>query len=379
MHTDIFCNFKKILSMTEIELYSALVLRFSKGIGNVIAKRLIAHFQSAEAVLHTPLSDLAQIPGLGERQLRGLGSEEARRLAKRELDFIEKNAIRGLSFRDSDYPALLKAVGDGPFLLFQKGNIAYPEVLFSVVGTRQLTSYGKRQCEGLIEALSDYEVMIVSGMAYGADIVAHRSALRHGLPTVGVLAHGLDRIYPAPHRKYLESICAQGGLVTEYPSGTKPERENFPVRNRIIAGMSQATLVIEAARKGGALITAHLARGYNREVFAVPGRASDTYSTGCNNLIKKQQAYMLSGIDDLLYHLEWLKGRKSNTKHCERKPDLTPEEEKVIEILKDSDGASLDAIAIKSDMPIAVLAARLLELELKGMVQPLPGKKFRLR
>ncbi len=364
--------------MTESELYNALILKFSKEIGNMRARRLVARYQSAEAVLHAPSSELAQILGLGQRQLKELGSAEARRLATRELHFIENNAIRVLSFRDPDYPALLKAIDDRPFLLFQKGRITYPDVLLSVVGTRQLTSYGKRQCEDLIEALSNYDVLIVSGMAYGADIVAHRSALRCGLPTVGVLAHGLDRIYPAAHRKYVESICAQGGLLTEYPSGTKPEREHFPVRNRIIAGMSQATFVIEAARKGGALITAHLAQGYNREVFAVPGRASDTYSAGCNDLIKKQQAYMLSGMDDLLYHLEWLKGQKSKEKRCESETDLTKEEKKLIEVLRDGDDLSLDALAMRTEMPTSVLAARLLELELKGVVQPLPGKKFRL-
>lgn len=366
--------------MNESELYNALVLKFSKGIGNRIAKALMTRFGSAEAVLAAPPSVLAALPGRGQKQLQGLGNAAARDRATEELGFIEKHAIESLSFQDSDYPALLKHADDGPFLLFQKGNFEYPEVLLSVVGTRRLTSYGRGQCEKLIEALSDYELMVVSGMAYGTDIAAHRAALRCGLPTVGVVAHGLDRLYPAAHRKYLQDLYANGGLVTEYPSGTLPDREHFPVRNRIIAALSQATLVIEAAQKGGALITAHLARDYNREVFAVPGRASDPCSQGCNNLIKKQQAYLLGDIEDLLYHLSWLKAhrirRKSRVCHSH---NLTPQQQKLIDMLKGTDCPSVDELALRGQLPTSVLAAELMRLELKGLVQALPGKKFRLR
>lgn len=365
--------------MTQTELYSRLVLKFSEGIGNATARKLIAHFGSAEAVLDVPRSALGGLRGLGRRQLSGLGSPAAQRRAAGELRFIEREAIQALSPGDADYPALLKQVGDAPFLLFQKGRITYPELLLSVVGTRKPTSYGKLQCEALVAALSDYKVMIVSGMAYGVDIIAHRSALRHGLPTVGVVAHGLDRIYPAAHHKDLQALYANGGLLSEYPSGTNPDRENFPVRNRIIAGLSQATLVVEAARKGGALITAHLARGYNREVFAIPGRTSDTYSAGCNDLIRTQQAYMLTGIEDLSYHLGWLEAQRVTDKSHVQHPDLTSEEQRVIALLQGADSPTLDTLAVRSQLPTARLAARLLSLELKGLVQPLPGKKFRLR
>ncbi|MCL4134113.1 UNVERIFIED_CONTAM: hypothetical protein GTU68_033246 [Idotea baltica] len=247
----------------------------------------------------------------------------------------------------------------------------------SIVGTRQMTSYGKSVLEDLILKLKVYNPIIISGLAYGVDIHAHKLALEHNLQTIGVLAHGLDRIYPSLHKKYADNMLNNGGLITDFWSGTKPERENFVKRNRIVAGLSQATIVIESAEKGGSLITADIANSYNRDVFAVPGRISDAYSRGCNQLIKTNKAATLTSAKDIAYILGWEKeDEKKKAIQQQLFIELNDTEKQVYNYLLKEGKQQLDVIALHCNLPIFKIATLLLTLEIKGVIRPLPGKIF---
>lgn len=273
----------------------------------------------------------------------------------------------------------LKHCVDGPIVLFQKGNIKWSDsVILSIVGTRELTSQGKTTCENLVEELSVFNPIIVSGFAYGTDIIAHKTALNAGLQTVGCMAQGLQNTYPFLHKKYRNLVEKQGGFVTDFWSISTFSSYNFIRRNRLIAGLSEATIVIESGERGGSLVTATMAFDYNREVFAVPGRPTDTKSVGCNNLIKTKQAHLLSSPADVPYILNW--DLELNTKPVQKQlfVNLNTEEKKVFEFLQKEGKTLLDLIALNCEMPISKTASLLLNLELKGVVRPLPGKTFEL-
>lgn len=364
--------------MEENNLLYTLALLNVDGIGDVLAKKLIAHCGSAKNVLNEKKQQLQKIPGIGKVLVDAIKKENHLQKAEKELDFIVKNNINCSYFLDKDYPEYLKHCYDGPVLLFQKGNIDLKnKKIISIVGTRQITAYGKSVIEKLIEDLKEYNPVIVSGLAYGADIYAHKMALKHGLQTIAVLAHGLDMIYPAAHKKYAEQLLQNGGLLSDYWSKTNPDRENFVKRNRIVAGISQATIVIESAEKGGSLITADIANSYNRDVFAVPGRITDTYSAGCNKLIKTNKASALTSAKDIVYLLNWEK-EESVKKELQKKLfiELNETEQKVVDYLLKEGKQELDTIALHCSLPIYKIATILLNLELKGAVKPLPGKLF---
>ena len=273
--------------MTDSELFYTLALLQVEGVGDIVAKKLIHHCGSAEKVFQTKKNKLATIDGVGEVLIKKLTDASVFKLAEQEIKFIERENITFCSFLDESYPERLKHCIDGPTVLFSSGEIdLHSKRTISIVGTRQITSYGIDFCKKLIEDLSPLNPVIVSGFAYGVDIIAHQAAMENNLQTIGVLAHGLNQIYPKTHKKYIAKMEQNGGFFTEFWSSSNPDKENFVRRNRIVAGISEATIVIESAERGGSLITATLANDYNRDVFAVPGRTTDKYSLGCNKLIK---------------------------------------------------------------------------------------------
>lgn len=363
--------------MTTSDLFYILALQRIEGVGDIMAKKLISHCGSAEAVFKTKTNQLAAIDGVGSILLKNLKDQSAFDKANKELEFIQNNNINVSYFQDDNYPERLKHCFDAPVLLFTAGNIDLKDrKIISIVGTRQITSYGTEFCKKLIEDLVPLNPIIVSGFAYGVDIVAHQLAMENNLQTIGVLAHGLNQIYPKTHKKYMAKMEQNGGFMTEFWSNSNPDKENFVRRNRIVAGISEATIVIESADRGGSLITANMANDYNRDVFAVPGRTTDKYSQGCNNLIKTQKANVLTSTADLIYILNW--DIKEETKAIQKQlfVSLDSDEQKIYDYLLKTGKELMDIIALECEFPIYKISALLLNMELKGVIRPLPGKLF---
>ena len=332
------------------------------GVGDVLGKKLVAYCGGVEGVFKQKKAALEKIPGIGSKLVNAILSQNVLSRADEEITFIEKNNITPLFYLEKKYPVRLKHCVDSPVMLFYKGNVDInTQKIISVVGTRKATEYGKEMCEKLIKELVSHDVLIISGLAYGIDTCAHRASLEYGLKTIAVLGHGLDRVYPYLNKSLAEKIIDQGGLITEFMSKTKPDRENFPKRNRIIAGLADATLVVEAAKSGGALITAEIANSYNRDVFCVPGRIGDTWSEGCNHLIKINKACLVQSAKDVNYIMGWQKKpeRKPNIQR-ELFIELTPDEEKIADVLRMADTMSIDDIYLKSALPVSKVSIALL-------------------
>jgi len=373
--TSILHNILK--NMNDQDLFNLLALHKVDGVGDIVGKKLLNSFGNASAVFKAKSSQLAAVDGIGSVLLKNLKDKNVFIKAERELEFIRKNEIDVSFFQDESYPERLKHCFDAPILIFTAGNIDFKnKKIISIVGTRQVTSYGTDFCKKLIEDLAPLDPIIVSGFAYGVDIVAHQLAMDHNLQTIGVLAHGLNQIYPRTHKKYMARMEENGGFITEFWSDSNPDKEKFVRRNRIVAGMTEATIVIESADKGGSLITANMANEYNRDVFAVPGRVTDKYSQGCNNLIKTQKANVLTNAADLIYILNWDIKEKSKTIQKQLFVELDPEEQKVYDYLQKNGKELLDTIAIQCDFPIFKMSGILINMELKGLIRPLPGKLF---
>ncbi|MDW5289042.1 DNA-processing protein DprA [Formosa sp. PL04] len=365
--------------MTEDEILYILALQHVSNIGDVGAKKLIAHCGSAEAVFKEKKHILAKIDGIGTVRLNDLNLNTHLKAAETELEYINEHAVNCLYFENSDYPEKLKHCIDGPILLFQSGNIQLQsQRIISIVGTRKITTAGIAFCENLVEELTPFNPVIVSGFAYGTDITAHKAAVKNGLQTVGCLAHGLNQIYPKVHKRYVAEVEKHGGFLTDFWSSAVFDRNNFLKRNRIIAGLSTATIVIESAVRGGSLVTADIANSYNRDVFAVPGRPTDSLSMGCNNLIKQQKAQLLSTPLDVAYILNWQLENEAKVIQKQLFVELDEQETMIFNFLKTSDKQLLDTIAIACKLPIFKVAGSLLNMELKGVIRPLPGKLFEL-
>jgi DNA processing protein len=368
----------QLYTMTENDLLYTLALQHVPNIGDITAKKLIAHCGSAEAVLKERKQNLLKIDGIGSVILGELNGTQHLVEAEKELSFIKDNDIKVFYFEAEDYPEKLKHCIDGPIVLFRSGNVNLKKQrIISIVGTRKITTSGIAFCEDLIEKLAVFNPVIVSGFAYGTDITAHKAALKHNLQTVACLAHGLNQIYPAVHKKYMVDMEKNGGFFTDFWSSDKFDKNNFLKRNRVIAGLSEATIVIESAEKGGSLVTADIANSYNRDVFAVPGRTTDSQSIGCNNLIKQQKAHMLTTALDVPYILNWkLENDKKPAIQKQLFVELDETEKVIYNYLKEHDKQQLDIIAINCNMPIFKIASVLLTMELKGVIRPLPGKLF---
>jgi len=348
-------------------------------VGDVAAKKLIAYCGGAEAVFKESRKSLMMIPGIGSVIANSIVSQDLLSAAEFEIRFMEQNEVKPVYFMDDDYPFRLKQCADGPIMLYRRGDVNLnAKRIISIVGTRKVTDYGKKITEEIVEGLSGLEdVLVVSGLAYGVDVMAHKACLKYGVPTVGVLAHGLDRIYPPIHYQISKEMEENGALVCDFTSGTNPDRENFPKRNRIIAGLSDATLVVEARKKGGALITADIANSYSRDVFAIPGRVGDINSEGCNNLIRRNQAALVQSANDICYLMSWdSESLKNSSQQVELFVNLNKDEEEVMGILSTKEKVALDLIAIQVKLSIPKLIQVLMSLELKGLVRVLPGNQY---
>ncbi len=364
--------------MTDQLLYQ-IGISLIYGIGAVNAKKLIAYCGSAEAVFKESKKNLMKIPGMGEKLANNILSSNVLHRAEEEIDFIVKNEITPLYFKDKDFPQRLLNCYDHPIMLYYKGNADLNKKrIISIVGTRRITSYGRNNCSAIVEGLKEKDVLVVSGLAYGVDSCAHRKALEYDITTVGVLGHGLDRLYPAQNRKLAERMLENGGLITEYISKTTPDRENFPKRNRIVAGMSDATLIIESDRRGGAMITAEMANGYNRDVFALPGNTGNKFSRGCNFLIKVNKAFLCETAEDIAYIMGWDDKKVKTKEQLELFVNLSEEEQKIVEILKEKEETGIDVLVLKSGFSTSKVAAALLNLEFNGLINSLPGKRYKL-
>ena len=364
--------------MIKNEYVAALRLQRVPFIGDITAKRLISHCGSPSAVFDDKWDRLQKIEGVGDFIINGLRNKKYLDSALREYEFIQKSGIRCLLYTDDDYPELLRHCPDGPILLFSQGNINLRNrKIIAVVGTRNMTGNGREFCQQLVDELAPLDPVIVSGLALGVDICVQREAMERGLQTIGCLAHGLNQLYPRTHARYASGIKENGGFLTEFWSTSKPERENFLKRNRIIAGMSQATVVIESAEKGGSLVTADFAVGYNRDVFAVPGRPVDHFSRGCNNLIKQQKAHLITSAADLIYLLNW-DLEITDQKAVQKKlfVELEEPENTIYQYLLKGGKQQLDTIALSCQMTVFKVSSTLLGMEIKGVIRSLPGKLF---
>ncbi|WP_298340637.1 DNA-processing protein DprA [uncultured Algibacter sp.] len=364
--------------MTENDLLYTLALQHVPNIGDITAKRLINTCGSAEAVLKEKKANLLKIDGIGTVTISDLFKTHHLKEAEKELLFIKENEIDVSYFQEDKYPEKLKHCIDSPILLFQTGKIDLKKQhIISIVGARKITTNGIAFCENLVEKLAPYDPIIVSGFAYGTDITAHKAAMKHDLQTVACLAHGLNQIYPKVHKKYMVDMEKNGGFFSDFWSTDVFDKRNFLKRNRIIAGLSEATIVIESAEKGGSLVTADIAGSYNRDVFAVPGRVGDTQSIGCNNLIKHQKAHMMTTPLDVPYILNWqLEDDKKPAIQKQLFVELDATEKVIYNYLKENEKQQLDSIALNCDMPIFKVSGTLLNMELKGVIRPLPGKLF---
>lgn len=360
---------------------SLLALHFIPGIGNQLIKVLISYCGSAEKVFKTPKGKLQKIPGIGGVSADLIINGKPFAEAERELRKAEKEKAELLFFTDPNYPSRLRQIQDSPSLIYTKGNIDFenPKAV-AIVGTRKATDYGKECVDILVSGLRAHGALIVSGLAYGIDIIAHKLALKYELPTIGIMGSGVDVMYPPSHMEAARKMMVNGGIVSENPLGTKPDAHNFPARNRIIAGLADALVVVEAASKGGALITAEIANTYNKDVLAFPGNVGRIASEGCNSLIKSNKAHLITSINDLEYVMNWNAGQAPPAK---RQPlDLTnfnPEEQSVLKVLIDNNNQlMLDEISWRTNISIGRLASLLLNLEFAGVVASLPGKIYKI-
>lgn len=369
--------------MKDEQIYTLALSRIP-GLGLMGACCLVRSLGSASAVFQHRKELKERLPEVSDKLIQALDCPEAFHRAEEELKYAEKNQIQCITLNDEAYPSRLRECEDAPLALFYRGNAPLNAVkVISMVGTRHATPYGADICQSFVRDLKDLcpDILIVSGLAYGIDIHAHRAALQYGFPTIGVLAHGLDRIYPAAHRKTAIEMMDHGGLLTEFMSGTNPDRQNFVKRNRIVAGMSDATIVVESAIKGGALITAELAESYHRDCFAFPGRTTDIYSAGCNELIRSNRASLLLSAEDFANAMGWGQSVSKPKEAIQRElfPDLNEEEKKVVQVLqRNPDGIQINTLVVEADIPINRMSALLFEMEMKGVVRALAGGVYRL-
>jgi DNA processing protein len=367
--------------MSSVDLTYQIGLTLLNGVGDVLAKNLVAYCGSAEQVFKTGKAQLEKIPGIGSYTSQAiLKSKTVLERAEAEIKFIDNKKIDALFFTDKNYPQRLKNCTDSPIMLYYKGTANLnTEKVVAVVGTRTPSVYGKLCAEKLIEDLVGSGCLVVSGLAYGIDVASHKAALDNGLETVGVLAHGLDRVYPSVHTQYAERMMSQGGLLTEFLSETNPDKENFPKRNRIVAGMCDALVVVESKRGGGSLITATIANSYNKDIFAFPGKANDVLSEGCNGLIKSHRANLIECAADLLYMMNWdSELKKKNTGQIPLLINLSPEEQLIVNAFESKNQLHVDEICYATNFTISKTSACLLQLEFSNVIKSLPGKIYQL-
>ncbi len=362
------------------DLTYQIALTLVPNIGDIHAKALINHFGNAKDIFSARKKELEALDGIGVIRASSIKGFHDFHKAEEEIKFIEKYKIVPLFITDEHYPQRLLNCYDSPSMLYYKGHADLnSSKIVAIVGTRNNNEYGKNICEKLIEELSGEDVIIVSGLAFGIDCIAHKAALKNQLKTIGVLAHGLDMVYPSQNSGLAKQMIASGGLLTEFKSLTKPDRQNFPSRNRIVAGISDAVIVIETGIKGGSLITAELGNSYNKDVFAFPGRVNDIKSEGCNFLIKNNKAALITSANDLLENMGWKENKKITAKQQrELFIELTDDEKIVVSILQNQESIHIDDLYLKSKLNSSAVASALLMLEMQNIIASLPGKIYKL-
>ncbi len=361
------------------DLYYKIAISKIPKIGAILSKNLIAYCGGAKEVFQSKKNELLKVPGIGEGMARDIskGMDVGLKLAEKECHHLDKNNIKALFYLDEEYPQRLKHYHNCPVILYYKGNadINHKRII-AIVGTRKPSLHGKLNCEELVEGLAAYDTLVVSGLAYGIDVTAHTKCLNQGIPTIGVLGHGMSMVYPAEHRKVAKEMTMNGGLLTEFTHDTSPEREFFPMRNRIIAGMCDALVVVETASKGGSMISAHIANDYSKDVFAIPGRLNDKMSAGCNHLIKTHKASLLESVADIAYVLRWESKEGQTGRQKSMFIELNKKEQQIVDLLKEAEDLSVDKLCHKTKINSGEMASLLLNLEFKGLVKPKPGKRF---
>lgn len=362
------------------DLLYRIALTLVPNIGDIHAKALINIYGDAQSIFEARKKELEHIEGIGTIRAKSIKEFTDYSGAEKEIKFIEKYKITPLFLTDPAYPQRLLNCYDSPALLYYRGNANLNDSrIISLVGTRNNSEYGKLVCEKLIEELKGEDILIVSGLAFGIDTIAHKAALKNNLHTVGVLAHGLDMIYPPQNKNLAKQMTEKGGLLTEFSSNSNPDKQNFPKRNRIVAGISDAVVVIESSKKGGSLITAELGNGYNKDVFAIPGRSTDSKSEGCNYLIKNNKASLMTCADDLLEMMNWKALPKPATKkQRELFIEFLPDEKIIVDMLQQQENMQVDELYLKSGLSSSAMATALLMLEMQGVVISLPGKVYKL-
>jgi DNA processing protein len=365
--------------MTPDLLYQ-IALTLIPNIGDVHAKALVNIYGDAQSVFKAKKKELEAIEGIGTIRANSIKAFTDFTSSEAEIKFIEKYKIAPLFITGKNYPQRLLNCYDSPVLLYYRGTADLNTAkIVSIVGTRSNSEYGKSVCEKLIEELTEQNILVVSGLAFGIDTIAHKAALKNNLQTVGVLAHGLDRIYPPQNKTLAKQMTEQGGLLTDFISNTNPDKQNFPKRNRIVAGICDALVVMESGKKGGSLITAELANGYNKDVFAIPGKTTDTKSEGCNYLIKQNKASLITGAADLIELMSWdPKEKTTKKKQRELFIELTPDEKIIVDILQQRESIQIDELYFKSGLSSSAAATALLMLEMQNVVQSLPGKVYKI-
>ncbi|WP_044223142.1 DNA-processing protein DprA [Chitinophaga pinensis] len=365
------------------ELRHQIALTQIPQIGDIVAKKLLAHFGSASEVLNASRKELGNIPDIGIVRADAIFQFRDYRKADKEIDFLEKHNIQAIFYTSTAYPKRLHHCADSPVMLYYKGTTNLNAArMVSIVGTRTPGEYGKNMCAQLVEALTSHNVVIISGMAYGIDIIAHKRAVQQRIPTIGVLAHGLDRIYPQQHRSTAMEMIDNGGLLTEFPSYTQPDRQHFPMRNRIVAGIADATIVIESGTQGGSMITADIANSYNKDVFAIPGRANDPHAAGCNELIRTNKAMLITSATDFLQTMGWhTDNTPSAVKFNPQKElfiTLDDAEKHIVTLFSGDAEKHIDELRKESHLPGSQVNSLVLKLEMRHVLKSLPGQKYQL-
>ncbi|MCB9294535.1 MAG: DNA-protecting protein DprA [Lewinellaceae bacterium] len=359
------------------ELLYKVAITLIPNVGPVTARNLISYCGGVRAVFEARKRELLKVPGVGSHIADNIVNQNVLGRAEEELRFIGEHGIQAYFYLDPDYPQRLRHYPDSPPLLYYKGRADLnAERIVAIVGTRRPSVHGIHTCEELVEGLKPYGVVLISGLAYGIDITAHRKCLALDIPTVGVLGHGLRRIYPAQHQAVARAMAQSGGLLSEYPSYTMPDREHFPMRNRIIAGLCDALIVVETRKKGGSMISAHMANDYNKDVFAVPGRIKDSCSEGCNHLIKCHKAALIEQAADIAYVMRWDEPQAQKAIQKQLFVELTESEKIVVDLLSQYEAVGIDQLTGTLQVANSQMAGLLLELEFKGVIRALPGKRY---
>ena len=366
--------------MQEEELIWLIALTQVTQVGPVHARQLLNNMGSAKAVFQASRDTLEKVPGIGSVRAGHIYRQANLSMAEKEMRFIEKHRIKALTLADPDYPQRLLHTYDAPVLLYYRGNASLNATkVISVIGTRTPTEYGKDRVRDLLSALAPLSPLIVSGLAYGIDTLAHHHALDARLETIGILAHGLDRIYPQANKRLAKMMLEQGGLLTDFPSGTNPDAVNFPRRNRIVAGLADAVVVIETGEKGGSMITARMACGYDRELFAVPGRVTDAKSAGCLAMIREQRAHLLHSPEDIAQVMNWAgQTGKTISAQASMPLNLSPAESTILELVRTQGSLRTEDIRQLTQLPHGETANALLSLEMQQVLAALPGGRYRL-